>query len=117
MQIRDAVLQVEVARTPAAQQEGLSRRSALPPLTGMVFVYDTPVRPSFWMPPTMAFDLDIVWIRGSRIVDLTLQAVRTDAPPWPQYSPSVPVDLVLEVPAGTARQWGWRIGDAVYFRP
>lgn len=110
--IRAARITAEVTDTGARKQRGLSGRETLPPERGMLFLYDPPAQPGFWM-PDMHFDLDIVWIREGRIVDLSL-AVPHEAPsPLPRYRPREDVDTVLEVVAGTAGRHGWRIGDPV----
>jgi uncharacterized membrane protein (UPF0127 family) len=109
-------IQVEVAESPAARMRGLSGRPALAADHGMLFTYDVASVPAFWM-KDMRFDLDLVWIRGGRVVDLTARAPHRVEGPLPVYRPSEPVDLVLEVPAGTAARFGWRPGDAVEVVP
>jgi hypothetical protein len=105
-------IEVEVADTSARKTLGLSGRASLPDGHGMLFPYERPARQGFWM-RDMRFDIDIVWIRAGRIVDITLRA-RHDVPqPPPLLYPSEPADLVLEVPAGTAERAGWRRGDPV----
>jgi hypothetical protein len=115
--IRGERIEVEVADTRERQRRGLSGRSELPEGRGMLFPYDRPDRYAFWM-PDMHFDIDIVWIREGTIVDVTHRA-RHDPPPGPPplYRPRVPADLVLEVPAGSARRSGWSPGDAVRVEP
>ncbi|MAE97145.1 MAG: hypothetical protein CL910_21050 [Deltaproteobacteria bacterium] len=109
-------VRAEVADTLALRRRGLSGRRDLPPGRGMLFPYAPPTRPSFWM-PDMHFPIDIVWIRDGRIVDLHVDVPHEVRPPLPTYQPSVPIDWVLEVPAGTARELGWRIGDPVESSP
>lgn len=107
------VVEAEVAETVDTRARGLSGRRRLPEGRGMLFLYPRPGRYGFWM-PDMHFDLDLVWIRGERVVGVTPRVPHDpDAPELPVYRPPVPVDRVLEVPAGTAERLGWRAGDPV----
>jgi len=108
------VIRAEVADTFEARARGLSGRRQLPEGHGMLFVYARAARHGFWM-PDMHFDLDIVWIRDGRIVDVTADIPHE--PPadgeLPVYRPDEPASLVLEVPAGTAARHGWAPGHEV----
>ena len=108
------VIDAELADTPERKQRGLSGRSALAEGQGMLFPYDEPDRQAFWM-PDMHFDIDILWIRASRIVHIAARVPHADAVTI--YRPDEPADLVLEVPAGTAERRGWRLGDRVEVTP
>lgn len=119
--IRSDRLVAEVARTHAEQARGLGGRDALAPGTAMVFPYDTASRSPFWM-KDMRFDIDIVWIREDRIIDVSrrVPAPREPAPrldALPTFAPREPADTVLEVRAGTSDARGWQIGDRVGFDP
>jgi uncharacterized membrane protein (UPF0127 family) len=65
----------------------------------------------------MHFDIDIVWIRDDRIVDVTPRARHDPPGELPIHRPREPANLVLEVPAGTAEKLGWKIGDRVTVEP
>jgi uncharacterized protein len=104
------VIDAEVADTPERKQRGLSGRASLADGRGMLFQYDTPGRYGFWM-PDMHFDIDILWIRAGRIVHVEPNVSKDDAQRI--YRPSAEADLVLELPAGTAAQRGFQVGDAV----
>jgi uncharacterized membrane protein (UPF0127 family) len=108
--------QVEVADTPERLSRGLSGRPGLAEGRGMVFPYARADRHGFWM-YDMHFDIDIVWIRGERIVDVTPRVPHDPPGKLPVYRPRAPADLVLEVPAGTAEKLGWKIGDRVTVDP
>ena len=119
--IRGDRIAAEVARTDAEQTRGLGGRDGLAPGAGMVFPYDEPRRRAFWM-KDMRFDIDIVWIRDGRIVDVSrFVPARRERPTLldalPTFEPREPADTVLEVVAGTADARGWQIGDAVRFDP
>jgi len=110
------VVEAEVADTPARKTRGLSGRTRLAEGQGLLFPYAYEDLHGFWM-FDMHFDIDIVWIRGDRIVDVTHGAVHDPPGELPIYRPSEPADLVLEVPAGTAARLGWRPGDPVRVEP
>jgi uncharacterized membrane protein (UPF0127 family) len=109
-------IEVEVADTPERMSRGLSGRSELPEGRGMVFPYARAGHHGFWM-YDMHFDIDIVWIRASRIVDVTARARHDPPGELPVYRPAEPADLVLEVPSGTAERLGWKVGDRVSVDP
>lgn len=108
------VIDAEVADTPARKQRGLSGRASLGDGEGMLFPYSEPGLHGFWM-PDMHFDIDILWIRAGRIVDLAPGVSKDD--PRAVHRPREPADLVLELPAGTAARRGFRVGDAVQVEP
>jgi uncharacterized membrane protein (UPF0127 family) len=109
-------IQVEVADTPDRMARGLSGRPRLAEGRGMVFPYGRADRHGFWM-YEMHFDIDIVWIRDDRIVDVTSRARHDPPGELPVYRPREPADLILEVPAGTAEGLSWKIGDRVTVEP
>jgi uncharacterized membrane protein (UPF0127 family) len=110
------VVRAEVADTLERRTRGLSGRESLREGEGMVFPYAQADRHGFWM-KDMRFDIDIVWIRAGRVVDVTHRAVHDPPGELPVYRPREPADLVLEVPAGTAERLGWRPGDPVRVDP
>ncbi len=109
-------IEVEVVRTPEARARGLSGRPSLPQGRGMLFLFDHADHHAFWM-PDMHFDIDIVWIRSGRIVDIAHRVPHEVEGPLPLYRPRAPAKVVLEVAAGTAERLGWEIGDPVVFEP
>ena len=118
VKIRSDIVRVDVARTREERTRGLGGRASLAPDAGMAFPFDAPERPAFWM-AGMYFDIDIVWIRDSHVVDLS-ERLRHPPPELdpqtaglPEYRPQEPADLVLEVPAGTVQARGWKRGDPV----
>lgn len=108
------MIEVEVARNPMAQAEGLAGRSSLEKGKGMLFPYDAVGHRAFWM-KGMLIPLDILWIQDGRIV-----AIEANLPP-PSIggAPAIyghPADLVLEVPAGYAEEAEIRVGQSVRVR-
>ena len=111
--IDGVAIAVQLARTPAEQEKGLSGRLALPDGEGMLFVFDRPDRYGFWM-RDMHFAIDIVWIDNNwRIVDITHELTPESYPNT--FAPSAPALYALEVPAGSALRYSWKVGDSVDF--
>lgn len=108
---------VGVADSMALRAAGLSGRSGLRDDEGMYFIFNSPGKHSFWM-KDMEFPIDIVWIKGDRVVGFS-----ENVQPEPNktifgltiYRPPEEVDRVLEVSAGTAAKYGWKVGDVVKF--
>ena len=107
-------IEVELAQTEEQKQHGLSNRESLPKGQGMLFVYQNPKVPSFWM-KDMNFPLDFVWIREGKVVDLHKNIQPEDYQPPRTISPEVPVTGVLEINAGQVDELGIQIGDQVQF--
>ena len=113
LSIKGNVLEVEVMKTQEEQIRGLSGRELLAENTGMLFVYDKPVIPGFWM-KDMNFSIDIIWIGEDRsIVDITENLAPETYPIT--FSPASPVQYVLEVNAGWAQEHSIEIGDSIEF--
>ncbi len=115
---------VEVADTFASRAKGLSGHAPLAENEGMLFIFDAPGNYGFWM-KGMKFPIDIIWIRGDKVVGLTENVpvpkgifdFKTYYPPEPVYPArgeiSGGADKVLEVKAGTVGKYGFRVGDTV----
>jgi len=106
-----ARVSAEVARTDRERQLGLSNRRSLGDGEGMLFLFGGVGPASIWM-KDMRFPLDILWIRGGRIVMIKerAQPLRPEGPP---EIFTAEADSVLEVPAGFAAAKGISLGDAV----
>ena len=116
--IRGTEVSLEIVRTPEAQALGLGRRDSLEWGRGMLFPYESPAFRAFWM-KDMRFDIDIVWIRKGRIVDLhhRVPHPKTPGENVVTVQPKTLADTVLEVPAGFAQANGWAKGDRVEITP
>ncbi len=109
IRLGDQELSVEVADTIVKQVRGLSGRQPLKENEGMLFAYENPRVLSFWM-RDMRFPIDIIWIDEGR--DIVGIASNLSPDTFPQtFSSAVPVQYVLEVPAGWAELHGVAIGD------
>jgi uncharacterized membrane protein (UPF0127 family) len=102
---------VELATTPKDQSLGLMFRESMPDDHGMLFIFPTEARRSFWMKNTR-IALDIFYFDE----ELKLVSVSENTPPCRvQHCPSYPSDgparYVLELNAGKAQQLGVSVGD------
>lgn len=109
-------LHVELAKNFRERQKGLMYRQRLEVGSGMLFVFNKPLMPSFWMKNTL-ISLDMLFIDK----DLTIKHIEQKALPCaPEetcklYAPEVPVQYVLEVPGGYTKLFGVREGDEMEF--
>lgn len=114
--VKDKKISVAVMRTNAELQRGLSGQNKLRDDQGMLFRFENITAPGFWM-KDMQFDLDIIWIRGDTIIDITpsvpAPASNTSDEQLPVYYPNEPIDRVLEVNAGWAQQHNITVGDTI----
>ena len=110
--IKNQQYQVEMVKTPIKMAEGLSGRNELATNSGMLFVYDNEQKRDFWM-NKMNFDLDIIFIDDSRVVDFVTLKKPESSNKIPKYTNLKPANFVLEIPAGEAKKLGLKIGDMV----
>ena len=101
---------VEVARSPAEQEQGLMNRQSLAPDRGMIFPYAPPQNVSFWMKNTL-IPLDMVFVRA----DGTIARIEANTAPLSlEPVPSgEPIGAVLEIAGGRAAELGIQANDQV----
>jgi len=114
LQLNDQSLIVELAETPKQWEKGLSNRASLSGADGMLFVFPSAHVPIFWMKNTH-FPLDIIWIKDNLIVEITPSVPVEVSDSLPTYSPQIPVNAVLELPAGYAAQNNLKPGDQIAY--
>jgi uncharacterized membrane protein (UPF0127 family) len=121
VEINGNKVKVEIAKTPAQRAKGLMFRTSMPQDSGMLFIFESESRQSFWMANTK-IPLDIIWIsRDGIIVDIS-----HNTPPCTQtgklqamcktYSPKEKALYVLEVNGGWANTHGIKINEIVIFK-
>jgi uncharacterized protein len=101
---------VEVARTSAERNFGLSWRRKLPARGGMLFVYPDTPQVEMWMANTY-LALDMVFIAPSRRIDCIVHNLAPLAPG--HVSSGRPTLAVLELAGGTAARLSLKPGDVV----
>lgn len=112
--INGTTFTVELAITGREIEKGLSGRSSLAPKHGMLFIFNHKEQYSFWM-KGMKFPLDFIWMDGNLIVDITKSVPPMQDGVIPQLKPKVPIDKILELPAGEIDVAGIKIGDTALF--
>ena len=114
VRIGNKTFDVELALTADQQALGLGERDSLTDNSGMLFVFKPARTTTFWM-KDMRFNLDMVWIRDGKVVDITRDAPAPDPQAVPAdlpiYSTDQAVDYVLEIKAGSSDEL--KIGDHV----
>lgn len=105
-------IELEVARTPEQQAQGLMYRPTLPNNRGMLFQFPSAQRVQFWM-KNVPVPLDMVFLRNGVIQYIQTAARPCASEPCPTYGPNVPIDQVIELRAGRARELNLRNGDRI----
>jgi len=101
---------VEIADTAEERARGLMFRDSLDPGSGMLFVYESPRRVTFWMKNTL-IPLDIIFADAAgRITRLHADAIPGDLTP---IDGGEGVALVLEINGGLADRLGIAPGAAL----
>ncbi len=104
----------DIADTPSKRTQGLSGRKELSQSGGMLFIFDYPTIPKFWM-KDMLFPIDIIWIGENKHVVSVSENLPPDS--YPEvFSPQGPIKYVLEVSAGFALKNNIKNGDEVTVR-
>lgn len=117
IEVNGVPLTLELARTEAEHEEGLSDRASLGTNQGMLFLFARVGLYPFWM-PRMHFPLDMVWIRGKRVVEIHegVPAPKPGETPV-TITPTETADRVLEINAGMAERYGLKIGSEIPMLP
>ncbi len=103
----------ERAETPEEQEKGLMFREILGENDGMLFVFDEPIQPSFWMKNTL-ISLDILFIDENLvIVDIIESMVPCKEDPCPVYPSGEYAKYALEVNSGFVKKEDIHLGDRV----
>ncbi|NBZ86264.1 DUF192 domain-containing protein [Stagnihabitans tardus] len=104
---------VEIVDTATERAQGLMNRESLGSAQGMLFVYDAPGHPHFWMKNTL-IPLDMIFIGPDGLVT----RVHPDAVPHDETSidGGAGVQYVLEINGGLAGAIGLKPGDAMIWQ-
>jgi len=115
VKINEDIFTVFIADDKEEQKRGLIGHKSLSERSGMLFIFDAPNIPRFWM-KDMQFPIDIIWIFQNQIIGWSENALPQSSTLNSEfiiyYPPSL-VDMVLEVAAGTVERKNIRIGDIV----
>lgn len=112
MKIKGKLFNLEVADTQEKREAGLSGR-ALKENEGMLFVFEKPCRPAFWMKGVLE-PLDIVWIDDEKKVVGVLERLPVcRGEDYDIYRPSSNISYAIELKGGTAKNIGLKVGDNI----
>jgi len=106
---------IEVAKSMAQKQKGLSDRQKLCSDCGMIFTFGNEGTQPFWMKDTL-IGLDIIWLKS----DGEIVSIQTAQPeigvPMTQlkiYQNTLPAKYVIELNAGDATKLNLKVGDHI----
>ncbi len=105
-------IKLEVARTPQEQAIGLMFRESLQRDRGMLFPFESARIARFWM-KNVSIPLDMVFLKGDRVVDIAINVPPCKTESCPVYGPDLLVDRVLELPGGKSQELGLKPGDKI----
>jgi uncharacterized membrane protein (UPF0127 family) len=112
---RAKILTVEQAKTTEETQIGLSGRSKLEGIDGMLFYFtEASTQNCFWMKDTL-IPLDMVFVNEQKKIVTLHENVQPES--YPQtFCPTEPVLYGIEVPAGKAVEWRMTVGEDLSWR-
>ena len=106
---------IELAITPDELAQGLMFRPSLHDDRGMLLIFSEERLPNIWMMNTLVA-LDLVYLdRTGRVVDVITDAQPCPGEPCPRFTPKLPAQAVLEIPAGGARAHSITEGSVIEF--
>jgi len=100
LQVGEVNIAAYLADAQSERALGLSGIATLSEKTGVLFVFPSASRYSFWM-KDMLIPLDFVWIANGVIVDLTVNVQPESWQPPNSFTAATEFDSVIELPAGT----------------
>ncbi len=101
-----------LAQSDEEKRLGLSKRKSMPKDFGMLFSYQTKSIRPFWM-KDMEFPLDFLWIDENKIIQINENISINNLPPPEDIRTIKPIDKVIELNAGTCKEFGIKVGDNI----
>lgn len=109
----DTKVVADIADTDALRAQGLSGRSKLDDLHGMLFVFQYEGYPTFWM-KDMLIPIDMLWLSSDKKVVYVVPNATPESYPA-TFKPDEKARYVLEVAAGWAARHSIEIGSSASF--
>lgn len=107
----DSKFFVEIADEPGELQKGLMFVESMPKNEGMLFIFDDSSPRTFWMKNTL-IPLDMVFIDENYVVvDLKENVQPCDADPCPTYPSEFSSKFVVELNAGSSKEYNISVGS------
>lgn len=101
-----------LAQSDEEKRIGLSKRKSMPKDYGMLFSYQTKSIRPFWM-KDMEFSLDFLWIDENKIIQIDENISIDNLPPPQDIKTTKPINKVIELNAGTCKEFGIKVGDNI----
>ena len=112
---KDNCFKIELALTSEEKKQGLMFRDHLEENKGMLFVFLTEKKHSFWMKNTL-IPLDIIWINENKeVVFISKNNQPCQDNECPTIEPGRKAKYVLELNGGTTDKINLKIGDKANF--
>jgi uncharacterized membrane protein (UPF0127 family) len=111
-EINGQVFSLYLARSSQEQATGLAKYTKIEQNQGMLFLFKRTDNYSFWM-KDMRFPIDIIFIRGDRVVTVFQNVPVSPNNNLPVYTTKTKADKVLEINAGLAEKYNIKIGTEV----
>jgi hypothetical protein len=114
IQIESAKLFVETASNETQWSHGLSNITELKENNGMMFIFPTSERRSFWMKDTH-IPLDLIWISDNKIVGIVhmFPELAISEQALTRYYSPVPIDMTIETNLNWTERNNIKVGDII----
>ena len=106
------IVGLEVAKTPAQQATGLMHRTTLAGDRGMLFEFNPPQSVRFWM-KDVVIPLDMIFVKDGKVKAILDAVPPCNTTPCPTYGPGIPIDRVIELRGGRAKELGLNVGAPI----
>lgn len=103
-----------LATSEISRDKGLSGMSKLDPNSALLMVFDTSDTWGIWM-KDMKIPIDIVWLNAEKKVVYIVMNASPDLGTSKVFKPTDPAKYVLEIPAGTVKTAGIKVGNTAQF--
>jgi uncharacterized membrane protein (UPF0127 family) len=109
----DMCFNLEIARTPAELETGLSNHTSIAADYAMLFVFEKIDIQRMWM-KDMKYPIDLFWLdKNGRVTHIVKNAEPCEPGNCEIYEPSIPAKYVIETRAGFAKENNQFDGDTV----
>ena len=107
-------IKLEISDDFNERKIGLMNKESLDRDKGMIFIYDKLEPVNIWMYNTY-IPLDIIFLKKNQIRKITPNAFPCLTLPCKIYPSSEPIDMIIEINAGLAREMNLKVGDVLTF--
>lgn len=114
VRLGSGLFSVQVARTKAAREKGLSGVDQIGPNEGLLMVFDTDDTYGIWM-KDMNFPIDIIWLDANKEVVSMVTSADPALSTSKTFTPTAPARYVLEVESGMIQNSAIKIGSVATF--